>query len=772
MVNMIRNTGKNAVAGVWRAVLILLVMCALCVTAVACHSGENEGETASDSSVETVTAAVQEEENTLSDGETARSEANTEADTEAEITPDTDGETATSTDMEADTAQETQETAKEQASAAAPCPEDTGNTDTAPAESDGETPPEVLTLAPVETPTMPDLDAVPDEAETATLPRIDITTEGGVSIESKEFYVNSTLSVSDCDAAYVLDNVAAQVRVRGNSTATAPKKPYRIKFITKQSMLGLNDGEAFKSWCLMADYFDASMLRTWATFKMADVLLGNKYYSADCTPVEVYVNGGYMGVYLLCEQTQINKDRVNITEKADGATNLDIGYLMIGQGGRFDEPESIQVFPEITVRDRNGDEMYFGAMNFALSGDGYTEEQKAYVSKYVSAVFKVVAAALYEDTYYALDREGELTTYPRKELVGMTKQERQIYVIDKVFCIESAVRMCMLDEIVKNLDAMTFNMYVDLSPTGDGRLTLAAPWDFDFAMGNTGYATTHSTSGFYATNLSYSEGMRTNLWYVMLGSIDWFEDMMKEQWRIKLPQLLEIAKETLDMTYRYAPAYDRDWAKWGHAANRALIHHHCVADLQSFTRHADNGRFVYKWLIKRLEWLDRQWGDGTYVPEPAEPFVLDLTKQENFSYFNAFKRCEVSVTSQGLKATATPADKFDPYFTFDLSGVIEPMYAEDYPILEIEYMLPTENTWTGNYGCEFFLCAGSVLTADGNYMTTATLSTADGQWHTLRIDLSELGFWDGAIHSIRLDFMNVGEFGDSIYFKSISLKPQ
>jgi hypothetical protein len=309
---------------------------------------------------------------------------------------------------------------------------------------------------------------------------------------------------------------------------------------------------------------------------------------------------------------------------------------MIGQGGRFDEPESIQVFPEITVRDRNGDEMYFGALNFALSGDGYTEEQKAYVSKYVSAVFKVVASALYEDTYYALDREGELTPYPQKELVGMTKQERQIYVIDKVFCIESAVRMCILDEIVKNLDAMTFNMYVDLSPTGDGRLTLAAPWDFDFAMGNTGYATTHSTSGFYATNLSYSEGMRTNLWYVMLGSIDWFEDMMKEQWQIKFPQLLEIAKETLNMTYRYAPAYDRDWAKWGHAANRLLIHHHCTADLQTFTRHADNGRFVYQWLIKRMEWLDRQWGDGTYVPEPAKPFVLDLTKQENFSYFNAF----------------------------------------------------------------------------------------------------------------------------------------
>lgn len=534
-------------------------------------------------------------------------------------------------------------------------------------ESESQTYTEVLTLGEPETRPAPDLEISSDDVTKEEMPRIDIITENGQSITSKETYLNASISVSRCEEDYVLTDAAAQVRVRGNSTATAPKKPYRIKFVTKQSMLGLNDGEAFKSWCLMADYFDASMLRTWATFNFAEVLMRDKYYSSDCTPVEVYVNGDYQGVYLLCEQTQINNDRIDIYEKEDNETSVEIGYLMIGQGGRSDEPESIVVYPEITVYDRNGNSMYFSGMNFALSGSGYTDAQKAYVIKYTSAVFKVVAAALYEEKYYNLDRNGNMTLRPAAELQGMTKQEKQIDTIDKVFCIESAVRMCILDEIAKNLDAMTFNMYVDLSPTGDGRLTLAAPWDFDFAMGNTGYSTTHSTSGFYATNLSYSEGMRTNLWYVMLGSIDWFEDMIREVWQENYTQLQEVAMETLEMTYAYADAYNHDWETWGAAAQRGLIHHHCAADLQTFTCHADNGRFVNNWLIQRLKWLNRYWGDGSDSEESPAALVIDLTKQENMGYFIDYKRCEGEWTSQGLHVTSI--DGRDPYFTFDLSMI-------------------------------------------------------------------------------------------------------
>ena len=205
-----------------------------------------------------------------------------------------------------------------------------------------------------------------------------------------------------------------------------------------------------------------------------------------------------------------------------------------------------------------------------------------------------------------MSRDGTVKIKP--SFTGTTTAEKQIETIGAVFNIESAVALCALDEIIKNLDAGTFNMYVDLSPSGDGKLTLAAPWDFDFSMANTHYETTHTSSGFYATNLSVSDGMRTNPIFVMFGRIDWFEAMVEELWQEKYPELQKVAQETLILSYKYQDAYNRDWIRWGHPSSRMLIHHHAQSDLASFMTHFDNGIFLNNWLNERLEWLNAQWG--------------------------------------------------------------------------------------------------------------------------------------------------------------------
>ena len=593
------------------------------------------------------------------------------------------------------------------------------------------------------------------------MPRIDINTEGGVDITSKEVYVRATISVSRCEDKYIRTNLEGGIRARGNSTFGAPKKPYRIKFDKKQNLLGLNGEKHFKNWVLMADYFDASMLRTFATFKLAEVLLEGKYYSSDCTPVEVYLNGNPHGVYLLCEQTQINPGRVNIYEKDDDETSVEIGYLMIGQGGRTDEPESIVIPANITVTDRTGNKFDFGGLNFALSGSGYTEEQKAYVVKYVEGVFKVLRGALYEDKYYTLSRDGQLSI--KTTFNSTTKAEKQIETINAVFNIESAVALCALDEIVKNLDAMTFNMYVDLSPKGDARLTLAAPWDFDFSMANTHYSTTHSYKGFYATNISYSEGMRTNLFYVMFGSIDWFDEMVCELWREKYPEMQQAVYDVLLYSYKYQDAYNRDWERWGSASGRITIYHHATADLATFTKHLDNGTLLYTWLTKRLEWLDRQWGDTEYPEGMTPDIVIDFTKEESINYTSGWQRCEGKITTVGLLVTTD--NGYDPYFTVELESF--DAIAEDYPYIEICMKVPI-NSSSSSYQSEIFLSSGTVTHATGGISVRYDIK-AEGKFVTYRINLEETGFWTGDIHRIRIDYFPSCEPGDVIYIKSIKL---
>ncbi len=627
---------------------------------------------------------------------------------------------------------------------------------------------EDATTAPREPDTMPEPDLTPAEP-----PRLDITTEGGAAVTSKETYVRATVTLSGCDEAYAFADIPAGIRVRGNSTATAPKKPYRLKFDVKQGMLGLNGGKKFKSWCLMADYFDASMLRTFGTFRMAAALMQKAFYASDCTHVEVYLNGQYQGVYLLCEQTQINKNRVNIPERPDGDTTLEHGYLLIGQGGRSDEPETVYVYPDITVRDRNGNTMHFGTLIFALSGSGYTEEQKQYVSNYVSGVFKVVAHAVYDGVYYDLARNGTLS--PKRSFEwAVTEEEKAIETISAVFNLESAVSMCILDEIVKNLDAMTFNMYVDLSPEGDGILTLAAPWDFDFSMANTHYASTHSPHGFYATNLSYSEGMRTNLWYVLLGSIGWFEDMVREKWQASYPALLATLSELVSVNAAYDAAFSRDWATWGAGRDRALIHHHATADLAGFDTHMQAGSFVTDWLAQRLWWLDTQWGDGRNVLPSAEiPEELGVTfdSEASLSYLTAFKRCEVTLTPEGLRMTpAAGYGGYDPYFTILLNGkdsLGQPLTAEQYPYLEFTYRIPAGHSQEHQI-TEIFLCSGNITGATGGW-SVATKVVADGEWHTVRIDLLASGKWSGVIHSLRMDFFGVCTEADEMFLREIKL---
>ena len=708
----------------YSASLICLLLCISLLMGMAACTGQNTPEDTT--TAEESTTWPQEE---ITDTESVESDAKTEFESELETESKTEAETA------------------EDTTTAAASTEDT----TAP-ES------EIVTEPPFH----------PEDTPQERLPYIYIDTESGEPILSKEEYVRATISVGGCDERYVLDDCSANIRVRGNTTGARPKKPYRIKFDTKQGMLGLNDGRKYKNWCLLADYYDLSMLRTWSAFSFADVLLEDKYYSSDCTQVEVFLNDEYMGVYLLCEQTQINPGRVDIDEKRDGEASVEIGYLMIGQGGRTNEPDTVSIYPSFWVTDRNGERMYFDQLNVALSGSDYNDAQKTYVKNYVTTVIKVIYQALYNERYYGIDPNGNIYHLPPALLAGKTTAEKQIYTIDAVFDIEAAVRMCVLEELVKNQDIATFNLYIDLSPNGDKRLTLAAPWDYDFAMGNNNRAFLHDFEGRHATAINNNH---SNLFYVMLGSTDWFDDMCSQLWQEKYPELRNVVKEGMIRTYRYTEAYNRDWERWGAANRPELEAFQNFDDMATFENHTDAGWFLYTWLTSRMRFIDRIWGDGTDKgPAPARPCLkLDLADQDSLSYLDGFKRCSYTVTFDGLLLTL-PGEARDPYFYVDYTTLLDTYLAEEYYILEIEYMIPTTNS-LDSYAMEIYLCTGDIVGATSGVSVVENIGDPDGEYHTLRIDLSECAYWEGKIHKIRLDYFDTCAAGDRMYIKSVKLLP-
>lgn len=137
------------------------------------------------------------------------------------------------------------------------------------------------------------------------IPRFEITTKDAIT--SKTEYVGADIKISNSpiDGTF---NIMGKIKGRGNWTwATYPKKPYKIKLNAKLSLLGF---PANKDWVLLAEYCDRSLLRTAYMSEVSKAL--KMPFTIHYKHVELFLNGEYLGVYLLTDQVEKGKDRVDI----------------------------------------------------------------------------------------------------------------------------------------------------------------------------------------------------------------------------------------------------------------------------------------------------------------------------------------------------------------------------------------------------------------------------------------------------------------------------
>lgn len=165
-----------------------------------------------------------------------------------------------------------------------------------------------------------------ETSEDTGLPRVYITTPGGVGITSKDVYVKEgNLRIFDENGELDL-NILSDFKGRGNSTWMMPKKPYAIKLSSKAEVMGM---PKHKRWVLLANWVDRTLLRNDVAFEIA-----KKCPALPWTPrgqfVELYLNGKHQGNYYLCEHIKIDKNRVNIDEidEETPETDLSGGYLL------------------------------------------------------------------------------------------------------------------------------------------------------------------------------------------------------------------------------------------------------------------------------------------------------------------------------------------------------------------------------------------------------------------------------------------------------------
>ena len=415
------------------------------------------------------------------------------------------------------------------------------------------------------------------------LPVINITTTGNKEmILSKEVYTDCVVDVFNAGKEFEMDEVSAGIKVRGNSSAyygdvekiKRNPVPYRIKFDKKQNMLGLNDGAKCKSWVLLKT--DWNICANDIAFRMGREIFDDTAFVSDAQYVHLYVNDKLQGLYLLCEQSQVNEYRVNVSEAPDGYTGTDIGYYLELDNYADREEDNIYFtmdYEGAKVTDVRGVSREFVPADYSIKNDIYSEEQKAFIDKYLNNVFKILYNATEKGVYYTFDANFDLIPSDYT-----TAEETVSAVMD----MDSVVDMYLLYEIVHDYDCGegSFYMCVDFAEgSNTPKLQFTSPWDFNWAYND---STTRYWAGAFCTNSFANQyGDRSNPWLILLAKQDWFHDLCADKWAAERENVRKAVQTERDILAKYEKDIN--------------------VKEQYGTSSASN---LLDWVDKRLTWMD------------------------------------------------------------------------------------------------------------------------------------------------------------------------
>ena len=274
------------------------------------------------------------------------------------------------------------------------------------------------------------------------LPTVVINTKGAQEVTSKEEELSSVVYIVSEEGKKLLATEKTGVRGRGNASWNFPKKPYRLKFDEKQQLL---DAPAkAKKWTLINNYGDKTLMRNILAFELSRRF--GLAYTPYCHPVDVVLNGEYRGCYQLCDQIEVNKNRVNIIEM---------------------EPEDVTL-PE-------------------LSG-GYLIEVDAYASTEASHFYSTLGTPV---TIKSPDDEDIVNAQTRYITDYFNRMENAVFASNfadpetgyrRYLDLDSFLKHFMVGEMSGNTDTY-WSVYMTKDRESDKFFT-GPVWDFDIAFDN------------------------------------------------------------------------------------------------------------------------------------------------------------------------------------------------------------------------------------------------------------------------------------------------
>lgn len=385
------------------------------------------------------------------------------------------------------------------------------------------------------------------------------------------------------------------LRYRGNSSFNmSDRKPYQFRTLSKPLEAGvemdkkkvpiLGMGKDNK-WALLAPYSDRSMIRDLLAFEIARPWME---FSPQGRLCEVYLDGTYYGVYVMCELVSKGKHRLNLDDPGEEGEALTGGYIM-----------------EVD----NDDDTTYVSKYHPVDNNGYSYTDSYIQFQYKSPDFEDMTPAQREYITSRIDSMEALFASP-----DFRHENGYRLLVD----VESFIDYQLVQELGHNVDAYRLSAKLYKRRDSIDRRFKLAIWDMNLAFGNCRHNQAYYTNSWEYRMNPYMHKRGDYLipfwWYKV--SIDkayvqqrnerwaqWRENNLREDRFMATIDSLANEVTCCGAEARNTQAWPR-WGVW-------LWPNKYVA-----SDYADEIAYMKDWITERIAWMDTQMG---YTAPPLPP---------------------------------------------------------------------------------------------------------------------------------------------------------
>lgn len=400
------------------------------------------------------------------------------------------------------------------------------------------------------------------------VPVIRITTENGAPVVDKKNYIKGTVVIEDPAGMYwdtprlELKMTKDGIRGRGNTTWDMPKKPYKMKFDSKVSIFGLGED---KEWVILANYADKTLLRNVVAMKLSEIV--GMPWTPAMLPVEVYMNGSYLGCYTFSEHKKVSEHRVDldIVGESDNSGDAVTGdyYMEIEQN----QDETTCFYTQVC-----GIPMMFSDPEVP------TAAQLQYVKDY----FRQAETALRSSNFTDPDTGWQ-----------------------KYIDIETFAKAYLVNELTKNIDGnMRKSSFI--TKKKNDKFQMYHLWDYDLALGNCNYlddefGASDGPEGWFIKDYTwarYSPLGYHHQWFTILTKDPAFCAKVKELWNTHYDELKNIPGFIDQMATYLKDAQKRNFEKWN------ILNTHVWPNVVVTGSYQGEIDYLKSFYTSRFNWLD------------------------------------------------------------------------------------------------------------------------------------------------------------------------